>query len=452
MQITKQDKFSKFLCTDCAYKIARAYSFMSQCRDNQALLYSKSFNENLLLESEDHPQTAAEGITAPESVKAGPGDSNNNNIPVDSADGTVSEGSEPISLSLSLPEDEDIDDWIKTHDDARGDEEMDDDDQIPVSSIVECELNEDQSNNGIPTTLEQDSNLRDVVGLPDEVGVNVENPYKCSVCYRAFGKKANVLSHFQTQHTNLEVPSCWKYEVEKVKCNLCNLYVENMFAHIEHHNGKRTFKCNVCEWAFYTKNYLSIHFSKLHKIDNAIDSKPDKFQCKLCMTVVCQDYADLINHYRKYHLNEMKSKIEGCPICGRETRYLKVHMMKHHNHNYPFKCQLCDKSYTKERFLLVHMTAAHTAGAGQNLPVQCVKCHMQFNNKRLLKLHIKRYHANANIMGSQLPLPLQQQIPQIPTKNTNTKNSNSFNPTQDSKAMARNDVGLNYDQIFYQFE
>lgn len=458
--MSQDDQYSNCICIECALKISTSFNFMQFCFENQKLLRSSHFNVNLLVEATDTPQGSPEQVDlshleariVPTSPVAVDQDSSLTSQtsplpPPPPLTGTRTAAqqqqrrrrSTPVTEATATPPPHPpaltpVEQPVRVDEpEVDAEDEEGDHPGLALSSMLECQLEEEEE----PTSQE----------LPNKPELPPGNPYRCTVCQREFRSKANVLSHFQTQHTNLEVPSAWKYEIEPAKCPLCGDLVECLYAHLEYHAGRRTFKCESCEWAFYSRNYLSIHTTKLHKADAAVDEKPDRFVCKLCPagSKVCQDYDDLVAHHRQWHLNEMKNKLETCQLCGRETRYMKVHMAKVHNTNSgQFQCHLCDKSYAKARYLQSHVTTAHkdlhlvphnmpmdfSMGSQNYLqlqqqqqqqpqqpppanqpkpanaakrprpnpggPVQCVKCQMQFPNNRMLNMHIQRYH-NANI-------------------------------------------------------
>lgn len=458
----QDDQYSNFACIECALKVSTSFNFMQFCDENQKLLRSPHFNVNLLVEATDNPQDHVNEqssvvdsspqmagyrvspdntqLLSPPAEVSGNGKRRRSATPTTTTrDGTPVQNSPPLRTPVETVSAIPVDD--------------DEDSGMALSSMLECQLDETEDvddEEQAPKTLD--------LPVPLEGGLPPSNPYKCTVCFREFGKKANVLSHFQTQHTSLEVPSAWKYEIEPAKCPLCGELVECLFAHLEFHAQKRTFKCDKCEWAFYSRNYLNIHIAKLHKADAAIDAKPDRFACKLCTPAnskVCQDYDELVAHYRQWHLNEMKSKMETCQVCGKETRYLKQHMEKAHNNDNnqrQFQCHLCDKSYGQSRYLQTHYTTAHKDQLPRQMmpppvprmdnpqmvnlqardqsqlakgnvgkrpktqpgpPVHCVKCQMQFPSNRMLNMHIQRYH-NATSHSNQPTTTAEMSVTAIP--------------------------------------
>lgn len=441
-----EDQFSNLACIECALKVSTSYNFLQFCEENQKLLRSQHFHVDLLVEATDHPQsqtpdqvatsTVSNNVTqsqsqSPEStrIQSPPNDTVQQNQTKRRRSATPTLATPVAAPTISPAE--------TTPNEGHTNPAVEDlEPHMALSSMLECQLDDADE-----VDDEEQAPKNVDLPVPLEGGLPPSNPYKCTVCFREFAKKANVLSHFQTQHTSLEVPSAWKYEIEPAKCPLCGELVECLLAHLEFHAQRRTFKCDQCEWAFYSKNYLNIHVNKLHKADAVVDAKPDRFACKLCAPVgskQCQNYDDLVAHYRQWHLNEMKSKVETCTVCGKETRYLKQHMEKAHNSDSStkqFACHLCGKTYLKQRYLLAHLSTTHkdqqppglmpppplmdySAAAKPNQqpgsqakkprtqqgpPVHCVKCQMQFPNNRMLNMHIQRYH-NANIHGHSPPV------------------------------------------------
>lgn len=449
------------MCIECALKVSTAFSFIEFCSENQRLLHSPHFNDKLLVEATDNPAPhqldySHLEVTQPHSLS-----------PPAIHQQSASARRRKISSTSSSPTLKSPATLVVAADDAcpipmeNGGEvdPMDEEHELhDPSSMLECQLEDEES--AVVGGAAQEVLPPGVDGIPPG------NPYRCTVCFREFGKKANVLSHFQTQHTHLEVPSAWKYEIEPAKCPLCGQLVECLLAHLEFHAGKRTFKCDSCEWAFYSRNYLGIHTNKLHKADAAVDAKPDRFHCKLCPegSTVCRDYDDLVAHHRQWHLNEMRNKMETCGVCQKETRYLKQHMEKAHGsaqgQQGQFHCHICDKSYAKLRYLRAHLTTAHVEPQlaqqqpqvqPQELPatqlmedkqqqhqqsqqqkavskrprppggpVRCVKCQMQFGNNRTLNMHIQRYHCPpgpgvTNRENHTVPLRAEVSVTAIPT-------------------------------------
>ena len=71
-----------------------------------------------------------------------------------------------------------------------------------------------------------------------------------------------------------------------------------MNGHIESvHEGKKSFKCNVCDTAFSEKSYLNGHIESIH-------DRKKPFQCNICDASFSQK-GDMNEHIESVHENVM---------------------------------------------------------------------------------------------------------------------------------------------------
>ena len=86
-----------------------------------------------------------------------------------------------------------------------------------------------------------------------------KKPYKCSLCDNSFSQKSNLKMHIDSVHEGKK----------PYKCSLCG----NSFSRKEHlkihidsvHEGKKPYKCSFCEKSFSHKGSLKRHIDSFHE-------------------------------------------------------------------------------------------------------------------------------------------------------------------------------------------
>ena len=117
------------------------------------------------------------------------------------------------------------------------------------------------------------------------------------------------------------------------------------------HEGKRPYKCDLCDSAFNTKDELEKHQTKVHE-----GKKP--FQCSICSTCFMTK-SILINHIITIHEKLIKYK---CNICDSDYK-TKDELEKHCTiiHNGSFQCYICNASFVSLFNLKNHLKNIHEA-------------------------------------------------------------------------------------------
>merc|ERR1712098_355396 len=114
-------------------------------------------------------------------------------------------------------------------------------------------------------------------------------PFKCTVCYRSFGKKYDLKIHCRLHSDEL---------VEK--CKLCKMTFKdpaNLRKHVKNiHQNKdkpKPFSCRYCHKQFSRKESLKKHF-QIHLKERMV------YECKQCETCFTLKH-NLNKHMKKYH-------------------------------------------------------------------------------------------------------------------------------------------------------
>ena len=101
--------------------------------------------------------------------------------------------------------------------------------------------------------------------------------------------------------------------------------------HIESfHEGKKTFRCNLCDLRFTQNGGLKSHIQSVHEVKRKHDSKK--------------------RHDSKRHIESVHEGITryACEICGKgfyDKRDLEKHITCVHDGMKPFECPNCEKCF-----------------------------------------------------------------------------------------------------------
>lgn len=195
----------------------------------------------------------------------------------------------------------------------------------------------------------------------------IKEEFPCPFCaevYRYFGR---LLNHISRTHTN-----------NKIICMYCGKSFRtepNLRAHVNRrHKGDGRFKCLQCDKAFDTSGALQAHSGTVHGNKTiGCSACPEKFtthyvkqchlikvhgighKCTYCGKLFTRN-SYMVDHVRRYHLNE---KNVECSVCGDKfynTGSLKRHMMKHSGER-RYHCDICGKKYLWKKNLRGHMTS-----------------------------------------------------------------------------------------------
>ncbi|XP_050077619.1 zinc finger protein 761-like [Anopheles maculipalpis] len=222
-------------------------------------------------------------------------------------------------------------------------------------------------------------------------------PFKCNVCFRAFGSSKNLRIH-QLVRSNVHARS--------FICTICPFRASNTAAltiHERSHTGERPYGCESCEKRFSSEATL-----KSHQVCH-LDERP--YECTYCSKTFArkrnmQEHAALCQSDEKpYHCEECSARFKTkqhlrlhrrlhtgekpyrCSVCPKTFHYIsdrKRHELSHAGAK-PYRCHTCDASYTRKYALTMH-ERTHTG----EQPFGCEECGKRFSKSSLLKRHVAR--------------------------------------------------------------
>ncbi|XP_035913185.1 zinc finger protein 771-like [Anopheles stephensi] len=232
-------------------------------------------------------------------------------------------------------------------------------------------------------------------------------PFKCNVCFRAFGSSKNLRVH-QLVRSNVHN--------RNFTCTTCPFRAGNMAAltiHERSHTGERPFGCDSCEKRFASEATLKSH-QVCHR-----DERP--FECSYCSKTFArkrnlQEHLSLCQSDEKpYHCEDCSARFKSkqhlrlhrrlhtgekpymCSVCPKTFYYIsdrKRHELSHAGAK-PYSCQTCDASYSRKYALTMH-ERTHTG----EQPFGCEDCGKRFSKSSLLKRHVARHSCGGKIVSS----------------------------------------------------
>ena len=177
-------------------------------------------------------------------------------------------------------------------------------------------------------------------------------------------KKKSISSKTREWKTNKELPLDLKISIIKVK-------------------GKKSFKCNICEYSCSEKSNMNKHIRAVHE-------GKGKSKCKICNKIFFSK-SNMIYHMKSVHEGKKAKKAFNCGICDKifsQKGNLKTHVASFHEGKKAFKCDICHSRFGKKDYLKRHVTTVHE-GKKQ---YKCDICYAQFALKHGMNGHIKTIH------------------------------------------------------------
>ena len=167
------------------------------------------------------------------------------------------------------------------------------------------------------------------------------------------------------------------------------------------HEGKNSFKCDICELTYAKKQKLNKHTKKVHgkntsRGDPGIAMKID--QCAMCNTEFEKKIAfnEHISNFDCKAIFDGKKSF-NCDLCEKafaSQKNLNRHIKNVHKENTAaHRCQICNKYFSKKHGLKIHTAIAHEEiKPFQWGPFLCNFCGSSFGVKSKLNLHIEAVH------------------------------------------------------------
>nr|XP_040239605.2 zinc finger protein 33B-like [Anopheles coluzzii] len=251
-------------------------------------------------------------------------------------------------------------------------------------------------------------------------------PFKCHVCFRAFGSSKNLRVH-QLVRSNVHI--------RNFACKLCCFRAGSSAAltiHERTHTGERPFACELCEKRFYSEANLKSHqichrdeqpfeccycekrFARKRNMKEHLQlchSEEKPYQCGECSARF--KTGQHLRLHQRLHTGE---KPYACSLCSKRFYHIsdrKRHELSHVGAK-PFSCGVCGASYTRKHALSMH-ERTHTG----EQPFGCAECGRRFTQAVLLKRHVARCGNGGNHLASKQQGGLsgeQDQSPKIEIK------------------------------------
>ena len=138
--------------------------------------------------------------------------------------------------------------------------------------------------------------------------MELDKPFPCDVCGKAFRKKNDLMRHTRT-HTGEKPYAC---EICKKTFSLSSTLAHHKITH----TGEKSYGCEICKKTFSHRSALAIH-KRIHT-----GEKP--FECDICKKTFFSSGA-LTNH-KKVHTGE---KLYSCDVC--QKSYFQSYGLSYHN-------------------------------------------------------------------------------------------------------------------------
>ena len=141
------------------------------------------------------------------------------------------------------------------------------------------------------------------------------------------------------------------------------------------HEGKKPFQCNTCDFSFLSRQDLDVHTKLVHtpcgicgkvfKVKQSLKrhietfhegKKP--FKCNLCEFSSATNYG-LDCHEKSIHVREKPFKCDTCEAFFGLECNLKRHIISAHGKKRPFQCYLCDANFKLKQRLKRHTDRVH---------------------------------------------------------------------------------------------
>ncbi|XP_004705763.1 zinc finger protein with KRAB and SCAN domains 2 [Echinops telfairi] len=162
-----------------------------------------------------------------------------------------------------------------------------------------------------------------------------ENPCKCSICGKCFGRSRSLIKH-QRIHTGEKPFKC-------LDCGKSFNDSSNFGAHQRIHTREKPYRCRVCGKCFGQSSSLIIH-QRIHTEENP-------YQCEECGKSF--NNSSHFSTHRRVHLSENAYRCADCGKAFSTGTKFREHQRTHTGEK-PYVCAQCGKRFNKSSFFIKH--------------------------------------------------------------------------------------------------
>ena len=102
------------------------------------------------------------------------------------------------------------------------------------------------------------------------------------------------------------------------------------------HEGKKPFKCDICDHSCSHKGNMKTHVASVHKVKKS-------FKCDIC-GYSCSQKGNMNSHVADVHEGKKPFKCDICDYGCSQKEDITKHFASVHEGKKPFKCDICDYS------------------------------------------------------------------------------------------------------------
>ena len=204
--------------------------------------------------------------------------------------------------------------------------------------------------------------------------------FKCAICDSHYKSQDELNEHKKSVHDGKK----------PFKCDICHSsynHEDELIGHmISVHDGKKPFKCDNCDSNFKSESELNIHMKSVH------DGK--------------KSFKSTKAHISSVHEENKFLHCEECVISFSCQKSLHEHNLSVHEQKKPYKCSVCSYNFASTSYLQRHIAAIHGTNlkkrkelesvegqeASKLRKISCSYCGKTFPKNQNLMFHVNAIH------------------------------------------------------------